>query len=43
MQDVASAPHLYFNGKIRIRPHKTNDREAIKKIFANCLSERGDQ
>jgi len=43
MQDVPSAPHLYFNGKVRIRPHTSQDKAAIQKIFQKSLQERGDK
>ncbi|MDD2569468.1 MAG: 4Fe-4S dicluster domain-containing protein [Clostridia bacterium] len=37
MQDVWSAPHLYFNRKIRIRPHMVKDKASVRKIMAKCL------
>ena len=36
-QDVASAPKLYFSGKIRIRPHLVKDRAGIKRLFRKTL------
>lgn len=35
-QDVMSAPHLYFNGMVRVRPHKVQNPAAIKKIMDKC-------
>lgn len=37
-QDVLTAPHLYLNRKIRIRPHTVKNKEAVRKIMQKCLS-----
>ncbi|MEG1500433.1 MAG: 4Fe-4S dicluster domain-containing protein [Clostridiales bacterium] len=36
LQDVNSAPKLYFSRKIRIRPHMVKDRAVLKRIMAKC-------
>ena len=38
LQDMANAPHLYFKGMCRIRPHKVNDTAAVKKIMDKCAN-----
>ena len=42
LQDVPTAPFLYFTGKIRIRPHMVKDRKAVKKLIENSYK-RGDK
>lgn len=37
MQDVVTAPFLYFTGKIRLRPHLVKDRNSVRRLIHNSL------
>ena len=36
LQDVDSAPTLYFNGKLKLFPHMIKNREAISRMFSKA-------
>ena len=42
LQDVPTAPFLYFTGKIRLRPHLVKDRKAVRRLIKNSY-QRGEK